>query len=206
MKEKIILIGAGGHARSCIDVIEAEDKYSIFGLIGSKEEVGTKILGYEVLGTDEDLVLWKRKCKNAIVTIGQIKNPEPRIRLYHQLKKFAFHLPVIVSPNAYVSKYSSIGEGSIIMHQVMVNSNVKIGANCIINSKALLEHDVTIGDYCHISTSSVLNGETSIGDASFIGSGSVVKETIKIGSNCVIAMASRVIRDVPNHTQYKTSI
>ncbi len=34
--KKIILIGAGGHVRSCIDVIEQSKKYEIFGLIDNE--------------------------------------------------------------------------------------------------------------------------------------------------------------------------
>ncbi len=204
--EKIILIGAGGHTRSCIDVIESEGKFSIFGLIGTSKELGEKILGYDVIGTDQDLKHLIKECKNAFITVGQIQNPRPRIELYRFLKDLGFRLPAIISPISHVSKHSSIEEGSIVMHQAVVNSNVKVGANCIINSKVLLEHDVIIGDHCHISTGSILNGEVTVGEASFVGSGSVVKETVKIGSNAVIAMASKVIRDIPDFSKYKTKL
>ncbi|EMF80400.1 sugar O-acyltransferase, sialic acid O-acetyltransferase NeuD family [Leptospira weilii serovar Topaz str. LT2116] len=206
MKEKIILVGAGGHTRSCIDVIESEGKYSILGLIGSQEEVGTNILGYEVIGTDQDLEKLKQDCKNAMVTVGQIKDSSLRIQIFQRLKILGFNLPIIVSPIAHFSRYSTIGEGSIIMHHAIVNSNVQVGKNCVINSKVLLEHDVKIGDYCHISTGSVLNGEVVVGEASFIGSGSVIKEAVKIGSHCVVAMASKVIRNLPDHSVYKVPI
>ncbi|MDI7207023.1 acetyltransferase [Leptospira santarosai] len=203
MKEEIILIGAGGHARSCIDVIESEGKYSIFGLVGTEQELGLEILGYNIVGTDRDLEKLHIGCKNAIVTVGQIKNPEPRIRIFQLLKKIGFSLPVIISPKAYISRHSTIGEGSIVMHQATVNLNVAIGNNCIINSKALLEHDVKIGNHCHISTGAILNGEVVVGDASFIGSGSIIKETVSIGSNSLVAMGSRVFADLPEHSKYK---
>ncbi|EQA54858.1 acetyltransferase [Leptospira kmetyi] len=206
MKEPILLIGAGGHTRSCIDVIESQGKYSIFGLIGSEQELGIEILGYKVLGTDQDLEKLHKDCGRAIVTIGQIKNSEPRIRIFRRLKEIGFELPAIVSPIAYVSKHSSIGEGCIIMHQAIVNSNVKIGDNCIINSKVLLEHDVKIGNHCHISTGAILNGEVSVGDASFIGSGSVIRETVSIGAHSLVAMGSRVISDLPEFSKYTIKI
>ncbi|WP_061298646.1 acetyltransferase [Leptospira borgpetersenii] len=203
MKERIILVGAGGHARSCVDVIESEGKYSIFGLVGTEQELGFEIIGYNVIGTDKDLEKLHIDCKNAIVTIGQIKNPEPRMRIFRLLKKIGFSLPVIVSPKAYISRHSMIGEGSIIMHHAIVNSSVQIGNNCIINSKVLLEHDVKIGNHCHVSTGAILNGEVVVGDASFIGSGSIIKETISIGSNSLIAMGSRILVDLPNNSSIK---
>ncbi|TGL98088.1 acetyltransferase [Leptospira barantonii] len=206
MKKPIILIGAGGHTRSCIDVIESEGKYSIVGLIGSEQELGTEILGYKVIGTDRDLEKLHKDCGSAIVTVGHIKNSEPRIRIFRRLKEIGFELPVIVSPIAHVSKHSKIGNGCIIMHHTIVNSNVEIGDNCIINSKVLLEHDVKIGNHCHISTGAILNGEVSVGDASFIGSGSVVRETISIGANSLVAMGSRVISDLPEFSKYKIKL
>ncbi|RHX90883.1 acetyltransferase [Leptospira stimsonii] len=203
MKEKILLIGAGGHTRSCIDVIESEDRFSILGLIASSEEIGQTVLGYEVIGTDNDLGRFRKECKNAFVTVGQILNPEPRRKIFELLKSLGFEIPLIVSPIAYVSKHSKIGEGTIIMHHSMVNSNVQVGNNCIINSRVLLEHDVKIGNHTHISTGALLNGEVSVGDFSFIGSGSVVRETVRIGSNCIVAMSSKVFRDLPDHSTYK---
>ena len=49
--KKIILIGAGGHAHACIDVIEQCKKYNIAGLI-VKKKPSPNILGYHALGTN----------------------------------------------------------------------------------------------------------------------------------------------------------
>ena len=73
-KENIILIGAGGHALSCIDVIEQENKYNIHGLIGLKDEVGKKISGYDVIASDDELTSLVKEIKYALITLGQIKN------------------------------------------------------------------------------------------------------------------------------------
>jgi len=40
--KNLILIGAGGHCRSCIDVIEAEKKYKIIGLIDKNKSTINK--------------------------------------------------------------------------------------------------------------------------------------------------------------------
>ena len=53
-KSKVLLVGAGGHASSCIEIIEAENTKEIVGLIGTQEEVGKKLLGYEVIGSEKD--------------------------------------------------------------------------------------------------------------------------------------------------------
>ncbi len=180
MKEKIILIGGGGHCHSVIDVIEQEDKYEIIGIVDKKELIGNDILGYKIIACDDDLETIFRTCKNAIITIGQIESNTIRLKLFNKLKEIGFTLPIIISPLAYVSKHSFIDEGTIIMHQSLVNANVKIGKNCIINTKALIEHDVTIEDNCHISTASVLNGAVLVKANTFFGSNATSKQCIEI--------------------------
>ena len=190
--DKIILIGGGGHCRSVIDVIEKEGNFEIMGIIDKKEKVGKEILGYKIIGTDDDLKDLREEIEYAFITIGQIKSVEPRKRIFKILKELRYKIPVVISPLAYVSKYSSIEEGTIIMHGVVVNANVKIGKNTIINSRALIEHDCIIGDFCHISTGVILNGNVQVGKETFIGSGSTCVNGIKIPEKSFIKAGSLV--------------
>lgn len=193
--ELILLVGAGGHARSCIDVIEQEGCFAVFGLTGLAEEVDTKTLGYSVLGTDADLPHLLHNCRNALVSVGQIKTPELRIHLFELLVRLGYRLPIIVSPRAYVSRHAVIGEGTIIMHGAVVNAGALVGRNCILNSLSLVEHDAVIADHCHISTMAAVNSGTQVGTGTFIGSGSSVRQCIKIGERSLIGMGQRVLAD-----------
>ena len=184
-KTEIILIGAGGHAKSCIDVIEQQDKFKIAGLIGKKEELGRKVCGYSIFGIDNDLPELIKDYKNAHISIGQIDTGK-RNNIYNQILNLGFSLPTIISPNAYVSDRADIGNGNIVMHGVIINAGVKIGNNCIINTNALIEHDSNIADHCHIATNVVVNGGVSVGQGSFIGSGSVTKEGVTVSDNSFI--------------------
>lgn len=177
-KENIILIGGGGHCHSIIDVIEQENKYTIMGIVDKKENIGNNVLGYKVIGCDDDLEILFSQCQNALITIGHIKTNDPRVTLYNKLKKIGFHLPVIISPLAYVSKHAIIEEGSVIMHHALINANAKIGQNCIINTKALIEHDAVIEDHCHIATCCVINGNVRVTKDTFVGSNATAKEGI----------------------------
>lgn len=180
MKSNILLVGGGGHCHSVIDVIELENKYNIIGIIDKKELIGKEVFGYRIIGCDDDLEKLLKECKYAVVTVGQIKSNGVRVKLFDNLKKLGYKLPVIVSPLAYISKHAYVGEGTVIMHQSLINSNVHIGVNCIINTKALVEHDSVIENHCHISTASVINGNVLIKYGSFIGSNSVIKESVII--------------------------
>lgn len=190
MKPKLLLIGGGGHCRSAIDVIEQENRYSIAGIIDKKELIGQKIFGYEIIGSDDNLNDLFHSFKYAIVTVGQIKSPNIRIKLFNHLKSIGFTIPFIVSPRAYVSKHAFIGEGSIIMHNALINANATIGDNCIINTKALIEHDCIIEDHCHISTGAIVNGETVIKRGTFFGSNAVSKEVTLIKERSFIKAGS----------------
>ncbi len=183
MKE-LILVGAGGHCLSCIDVIELQNKYKIVGLIDKKPK--NKKFKFKILGKDEDLKKIFKKHKSALVTIGFIKDFEKREQIFHNLKKIGFRMPSIISPLAYVSPKAKIGEGTIIMHGAIINSGAIIGKNCIVNTKALIEHDTFVGDNCHIATRSTLNGGVMLGNNSFIGSHAVLKQNIKVGKNCFV--------------------
>lgn len=179
-KEKIILVGGGGHCHSVIDVIEQENRYQIIGIVDIKENIGKKVLNYKVIGCDDDLEVIFKTCKNACITVGHIRSNHLRIKLFNLLKQIGFHLSTITSPLAYVSKHAKVEEGTVIMHHALINANVKIGKNCIINTKALIEHDSIVEDNCHISTASVLNGKVIVKENSFFGSNTVCKQGIKI--------------------------
>ncbi len=175
-KKKILLIGGGGHCKSVIDVLERTDLYEIEGIIDVEEKVGENILGYPILGTDNDISLFKDKISMYHITVGQPGISDKRAYLFDLIKAGGGEFPVIISPLAYVSKHARIGEGTVIMHHTMVNAGAIIGINCIINSKALIEHDAVVEDHCHIATGAVINGGVHVGKGSFIGSGAVSKQ------------------------------
>lgn len=196
MKKKLLLIGGGGHCKSCIDVVESTADWEVFGIIDLPEKIGEKICGYSIVGSDDDIERFKNQVDGALITVGHIKSNAVRLKIFSQLKKLGFSLPVIISSNAHVSKHASIDEGTIIMHQVIVNAGAKIGANCIINSKALVEHDARVGDHCHISTAAVLNGDVTVGNNCFIGSTSTINHGVTICDDSIIASKTLIRKNI----------
>ena len=198
----IVLIGAGGHAASCIDVIETRRNFRIVGLVGMDEELNRRVCGYDVIATDKDLNKLAAEYRYALITVGQIKSSENRVRLYQQARGAGFEFPYIGSAHAHISKHAHIGAGSIVMHGAVVNANARVGENCIINSRVLIEHGAEVGDHCHISTGAILNGNVIVGESSFIGSGALTMHGISIGAGCLVDMASVVRHDLPDETTY----
>jgi tetrahydrodipicolinate N-succinyltransferase len=138
--QKIILVGGGGHCMSCIDVIEASGAFEIIGFVDntSSVQLNQKI---SFLGSDKDLADLCKDEHCALVTVGQIKTSETRKKIFNLLQSLNFIIPTIVSPTSVIAKNAIIKEGTIVMHQCVINVSASIGKNCIINTKALLEHE-----------------------------------------------------------------
>jgi sugar O-acyltransferase (sialic acid O-acetyltransferase NeuD family) len=201
-KPSLILIGAGGQARACIDVVEQEGIYEIAGLIGLPQEVGNKSFGYEVIASDAQLGEFVGQFQYALISLGQIQTAEHRIRLFSQAQDAGFAFPTVISPTAYVSPRANIGIGTVVMHGAIINAGATVGKNCIINSNSLVEHDSYVADHCHVSTGAILNGNSCINSGSFIGSRAVIKEGISIGANSIVGMGLTVRHNVANETKY----
>ena len=117
MSEDLILVGGGGHCRSVIDVIEADGRFRIAGIVDAPEKVGTTVFGYSVIATDDDLPTLTQTYRYFLVTVGQVKSGAVRTRLYQQIRDLGGQLPVLVAPTAYVSAHATLGEGTVVMHQ-----------------------------------------------------------------------------------------
>lgn len=195
-KQDIILIGGGGHCLSCIDVLEQGGQYRIAGIIDLPEKLGSRVSGYPVVGNDDDIARLAKECPNFLISLGQIRSAAGRQRIYERVKQAGGRLPLIVSPLAYVSPRAQLAEGSIVMHQALVNSGAVVGPCCIINSKALIEHEARIGAFCHISTAACINGQVSLGEHCFVGSNTVVGNNLDITAHCILAAGSQVLKNI----------
>ncbi|WP_297974543.1 acetyltransferase [uncultured Bacteroides sp.] len=184
----LILVGGGGHCKSVIDVAESAG-YNIWGIIDMPEDVGNRIFGYKVIGTDDDIPFYADKAE-FVITVGFIKNPAVRIRIYDKIKEAGGKLATLIASTAYVSKYANVGEGTVVMHHAMVNAGAQLGTNCIINTFCNIEHDAVIGNQCHISTGTMVNGDCKVGDRVFIGSQSVMANGVSIGDDIIVGAGS----------------
>jgi sugar O-acyltransferase (sialic acid O-acetyltransferase NeuD family) len=198
-KPKLILVGGGGHCKSCIDVIELEAKYDIVGILDLPEKKGEKILGYEIIGSDNDYEKYIQEGCEFLITVGQIKSAIIRKIIFEKLNILSAKIATVISPRAYISQYAVLGTGTIAMHNVFVNAGVNIGANCILNSNCNIEHDVVIGNHCHISTGAFVNGDCKIGNEVFIGSNGTISSQVNVGDNVVIGAGTLVIKSITDN-------
>lgn len=194
MSKNLILIGGGGHCKSVIEVAESAG-YNILGILDRPEEVGKTVLGYEIIGVDDDIPHYVNTAE-FMITVGFIKNPALRIKLYEKVLQAGGQLATLIASTAHVSKYAQVGQGTVIMHQAFVNAGAVIGDNVIINTFANIEHDAYIGNQCHISTGVMVNGDCQISENCFIGSQSVLANAISICSDVIVGAGSLVRKSI----------
>lgn len=197
--EKIVLIGAGGHAKTIVDTIERTNCYEIAGFLDGGE-IGREIYrGYRVIGHDEDAdSIYDGGVRNAVIAVGALGRSDLRNRLFQEMKRTGFYFPVIIDPTAIVAEDTVIGEGTYIGRNAVINVDVRIGRNCIINTAAIIEHECVVGDFAHISVGAILCGSVKAHKGSFIGAGSTVIQGISIGEDSVVGANSTVIGNVGN--------
>lgn len=191
--KNLILVGGGGHCKSVIDVAESEG-WTILGIL-DPGNVGRKVCGHTIIGTDEQIFEFVHKAY-FLVTVGQIKDAGLRIKLHEKILLAGGELATVIASDAYVSKYSNVGKGTVVMHKAVINADAKVGLGCIINTMANIEHDTKVGDYCHVSTGVMINGNCSIGHETFVGSGVVVSNGVSIKELCIIAAGSVVSKSI----------
>jgi sugar O-acyltransferase (sialic acid O-acetyltransferase NeuD family) len=195
-RKKLILIGGGGHCKSCIDVIEQENKFEIEGILDKDEFVGSTVLGHKVIGSDDQIEGMVKEKYYFLITVGQLKSADLRAQLFFKLNDLKASIATIISPYACVSKNAEIGKGSIVMHNSLINADVKVGENTILNTGSILEHGVKIGAHCHISTGAIINGDCRIGNEVFIGSNSTISNGVNICNKVVVGAGSVIIRNI----------
>lgn len=192
--KNLILVGGGGHCKSVIDVAESAD-YNILGILDKPEEVGKNVLGYKIIGTDDDMAKYVDKAE-FMITVGFVTNPSIRIKLYKKIQEVGGKLATIISPTALVSPSATIGEGTVVMHKSLICVEAKIGINCIINNMVDVDHGASIGDFTHLSAGVLIAGEAKVGDRCFCGIGSTVQHVTSVASDVILGAASLVVKDI----------
>lgn len=197
---KIIIYGGGGHAKSLIDLIRAEGKYLISGILDDGITAGTCILDVSVLG-GEDLLgrLRRQGIGKAVNAVGGIGSIAPRLAVYQKLKEAGFSCVTVSHPRAFVEPTARVAEGCQLFFNSYVGSEVTIGFGSIINTGAIISHDCILGEYVNISPGAILAGAVTIGERTLVGMGVTINLGVKIGAGVRIGNSAVVKADVPEN-------
>lgn len=189
MKKKLILIGAGGFAKSIIDSID-KDKFDLKGFIDTYktgEHRDINILSNSLEKISE------AKRYSYFIAIG---NPDVRSLFMHQLKEMDLDVANIIDSTSIIAKDAILGNGIYIGKMSIINPDTKLGDGVVVNTRSLVEHGCEVGYCSNISTNVVMNGDVVIGSRSFIGSCAVINGQLTVGNDSIIGSGSVVIRNV----------
>lgn len=191
--DKLVIVGAGGHARSVMDIALQNSDYEILGCIDS---VAGEVLGKPILGKDEDLGdFFAQGVRHIFVAIG---DNSLRDRLYDRAISIGFEPVNIISHYAVVSPRAQLGKGICVMPGAVVNVNTVIEDNCIINTRCSIDHDCHIGKSSHIAPGVTLSGTVKIGDGVHVGTGASLIDKVSIGDWSYIGGGAVVVGDIPS--------
>lgn len=196
-RKQIVIVGGGGHAKVVIDAIKSSGKYAICGLVDPGLKKGDTVCGVGVLGGDSTLPsIFKKGVKYAFIGIGSIGNCSVRKRIYGNLKKIGFDLPVVVHPKAIVARDVKLGEGAFVAAGAVVAPGAIIGKNAILNTSSSVDHDCIIGDFVHVAPGAILSGGIRVGSETHIGTGAKLTQCLKIGDGCIIGAGQTIRHDM----------
>ena len=196
----LIIYGGGGHAKSLIDLIRAEGKYKIAGILDDGVAAGTSVMGVPVLGSGELLPQLRQKgIDKAVNAVGGIGSITPRLAVYEKLKAAGFSFPTVIHPRAFIEPGAKVGEGAQVFFNAYVGSEVEIGFGCIINTGAILSHDCILGDYVNISPGAILAGAVTVKERSLVGMGVTINLHVTIGAGARVGNSAVVKADVPDN-------
>lgn len=199
-KNKLVGVGAGGHAKVMIEIIRQIGGYDLIGLLEKNKKLwGATVSGVPVLGGDDLLrKIYKEGIHQVFIGVGSVGDATLRKKLYLTVHEAGFKIINVIHPKAIVSPSVKLGKGFIMMAGAIANADTQFGNNVIVNTGAIVEHGCVIGDHVHIASGARLASTVHVGEGSHIGLGASIKQSVRIGKNVVVGAGAVVIEDVPS--------
>ena len=184
----VIIIGAGGHGKVIADIVLSSGQ-NLLGFLDDGK-AGQTCAGFPVLGKHEDYVNYPHA--EFVIAVG---NAAVRQRIAEEMSGVRWH--TAIHPTAVISRLDvTIGEGTVVMANAVINPGASIGRHCIVNTAAVVEHDNKIEDYVHISVGAKLAGTVTLGKSTWVGIGATVSNNTTICGGCMIGAGAVVVKDI----------
>ncbi|GLU55079.1 acetyltransferase [Dyadobacter frigoris] len=183
----MLIYGAGGHAKVIISCILA-NQISIDSIFDDNPD-RKEIYGMKVAGFYDPAVFSDQKL---IISIG---DNLIRRKISGQIKH-AFG--IIIHPSCIVDKSVKIREGTVVLHNAVIQADSTIGRHVIINTSVSVDHDCIIGDFVHLAPGVILSGNVCVEENTLIGVGSIIAPGLTVGKNCFVTAGSVVTHNIPD--------
>jgi sugar O-acyltransferase (sialic acid O-acetyltransferase NeuD family) len=187
--ERILIVGAGGHAKVVVDAIMASRiKANVCFVDDDPATYGSILLNFPVLGNLEGVLT-----AGDVVHVA-IGNNLVRERMF--LKTDMARFLRVIHPAACVSQWASLGSGSFVAATAVVGPDAGLGRGVIVNHGAIVDHDCEVGDFSHIAPGASLAGNVKLGVKVMVGAGARILPGIHIGDEAVVGAGAIVVSDV----------
>jgi sugar O-acyltransferase (sialic acid O-acetyltransferase NeuD family) len=199
MSERVVLLGAGGHAKVLIEALEKSGVEMLALADADSSRWGKQLLERRIEGGD-DWVLKQPAAEIRLVNaIGSVDRESlaRRREVFDKFRGRGYRFASVIHPSAVISPRARLEEGAQVMAGAVIQADACIGANTLINTRASVDHDCTIGMHVHIAPGAILSGGVSVGDGVHIGAGAVVRQGVRIAAGALIGAGAIVLRDVP---------
>ena len=194
--KKIIIIGAGGHAKVLIDALLADKKH-VYALTDADNSLkGSKVFGIPVIGTDEKILSYDKNDVLLVNGLGSTHDTSLRKNIYNYWIAKAYHFKTVIHPSASISSLASLASGVQVLANAVINAGANISENCIVNSAAVIEHDCQISKHVHIAPNATVLGNVKIGAKSHIGAGATILQNLTVGEHCLVGAGAVVVKSV----------
>ena len=193
MTERVVVLGAGGHAKMCLEVLRAQGRFEPLGIL-DPDPPQPSVLGCPVIGADDMLPILRRDGIGlCFLALGGNALRARKITLVRQL---GFRIATIIHPSAVILASAWIGDGVAVMPRAVVGAEARVEAAAIINTGAVIEHDCIVGTAAHIAPGVTLAGAVHVGARALIGVGSSVRPSVTVGEDAVVGVGAAVVADV----------
>lgn len=195
---RIVVVGASGHAKVVLDVLEREGRFAVAGLLDAAKPVGAEWFGYRILGDVPDLprLAGELSLAGGLVAIGDNWTRHRVVeRIAQAVPGFAF--VSAVHPRAAIARGASVGAGSVVMAGAVINSDARVAEHCIVNTRASLDHDSVLERFASLAPGVTTGGDVAIGAWAAISIGATILHGRRVGEHAVVGAGALVHADVP---------
>ena len=198
--QPVIVVGAGGHARSVTGVLH-DIGCTMAGVLADGGSAGQAWPGIEWLGDLASAEKIYRRLPQAawVMAIG---DNYQRLRILSAIQVACpqAHFPAVVHPSAVISDDAVLAEGVVLMPGAIVMAGCRLGACSLVNTRASLDHESILAEGSSLAPGAVVGGRVSIGRRSFIGIGAVIVPGITVGADAVLGAGALLLQNLPDLT------
>ena len=192
---KVVIIGAGGHARVLLAALAAQGlrPQGCIALTSPASPWPSEVV---YLGSDAVLDTLDPRDTTIVNGVGSVASSAARRRIFEDAKQKGFGVLTVIHPSAYVAPDVVLGDGAQIMAAAVVQTGCTVGSNTLINTGAVLDHDCHVGAHCHIATGAALSGGVRLDDSVHVGTGAAIIQGVQLGSGSIVAAGAAIVDDV----------